>query len=720
MKKKWLLLGFAFLLQLNGWAVSDGHVVLNAFAYKNQVKLLWQAYGWPKDVVGFNLKRKTSENEDWKVLNQTPICPRIDAHASYSNQGLSKTQEAKVKRFVAKMFAEKHLRTISKNAAIKRFQSKGMQSGDRIMMKRHYSFSLALGFGYIDNDAQKDTTYEYALFGVKESGVELKEPLATCRAVWVGEKKSNISVHLVPSKKGNAVELKWSCLQEVSDLYGVLKWKIYRKKNKKESWKLINEIGILSGTKNEKNISWTFFDEDSNAREKYYYAVAPQNKFQFEFMKNISVYIPPTLHAAEITTLNVEDKIYIHLEWGIDREILDLIDSVKILRLDEGDKEFHLIKKVSKTSRLFLDMFLGSKKHLTYKIVVVGKGGQILFSKPKKIYIEGRPRPESPDEIKLTFFKKDGIGYVRGDWVLPKSSTSLTSYRLFNNKALNRKLYENGSHCLGITNSYTWILKNEHGNRDFTFGIQSVDSSGMRGKKILGTIYVPRLKAPRKIKLNVKFSRKDGNIYLDWTYPMEKDLVGFRLYLGEKMILSEKQLTKNVRRWILTDYPESYVLRFRLEAVFPFCTYMTPCSSLLQLGGDIPDRDLLAPKGFMASLLGVYDGSYWVEFSWDKEWDPKTNSRIVGYRFNVGDINLSAGSVIFRTKVCNKYYFKIPKKLETKKLYFQCRPISKHRYGLYSDVKYSRLLSEMKRVKKITKEKYEKMIKYNKAKKKWN
>ncbi len=298
---------------------------------------------------------------------------------------------------------------------------------------------------------------------------------------------------------------------------------------------------------------------------------------------------------------------------------------------------------------------------------------------------------ELSEGLLLSFFQKGEKSYVRGDWPMPDRSDSLVGYRLFSNQQPNRTLLENGSTRLSVTNSYVWELINVEGDREFTFGIQPVDAMGRRGERVLSSLFIPRLRAPAKMDFQASYNGADGNIHFKWKYPMEDDLIGFRLYLDKKLVLSEKTILKNIRGWILTDYPErneeGYRLEYRLEAVFPLCSHMSSSvSSRALVGTRRPDRTIPAPEGFYVKPRGSYQGRGWAQLMWNKQYDPEVAPRIRGYLLKVAANVEFKNAVKIPLNMCEEYYFEVPEKWVEKRLYFRCSAVgNRPEGGLYAE-----------------------------------
>ena len=53
----------------------------------DKVKLYWDCFDWPEDLIGFEIKKL---NEDtWVSLHDEPVVPMVKTGRSFSNQGLT-------------------------------------------------------------------------------------------------------------------------------------------------------------------------------------------------------------------------------------------------------------------------------------------------------------------------------------------------------------------------------------------------------------------------------------------------------------------------------------------------------------------------------------------------------------------------------------------------------------------------------------------------------
>ncbi len=689
MKKKLLILMWALGASLqSGWAIGEGNLTLDAFAHKDQVCLLWQAYGWPEEVVGFNIKRRSANNIAWELLNKSPIIPRLSEGADYSNQGLTEKQAESVRSKLREFVSSGSLKLRSSSEVIEGLQKRGMLSGDRIMLKSKYNFALALGFAYIDNDVNNLFQYEYAVYGVTADGIEIHLPLAMCVARWTGDKDESARVNLLAEKLGGNVRLSWDCQQDVCGQLNIFKWMIYRKQRPDDEWEFIHEIGAAEGQVSGSNYSWQVREDLSNSASNYYFAVAPVNKFQFELIKSIIEYVPPKLQAAEISNLEIQDSMGVRIVWDLDKDMLDQVAGFKLLRSKEGSEVFTQVGSTFPPHQLVtLDLNPPDHSELIYKVVTVDLEGNELSSGTKSIYFEGVQLPDMPANFQAVFYKENGENYVKGSWDLPSSSDTVMEYRLFDDANRKRSLLENGSESIGITNSYVWHIGNIEGNSEYTFGIQPVDSMGRRGERTLDAVAIPQLKAPTELELKAKYDGRDGNIYLAWNYPLDSSLIGFRIFLGDKMVSSEKDVTRNVRSWVLDDYPQAkgrHKCNYYIEAVYPNCSYKTKVATPVFVG--TYDRTIPAPRHFNVVPKGSFKGKSWVLLSWQKVYEPKIVDQIEKYMIKVADNPDFQNAAIFQLNLCEKFYCEIPEKWVNKPLYFRCSAVGKQpKGGLFSE-----------------------------------
>ena len=162
-------------LTSSAFAVGEGRVVLDGAAEETNMRLFWQVYGWPDDVVSFNIHRRLKDDNIWHKLNQNPIYPEVSLDRSWKDSGLNAEQENeyrdKLDEYLGTKFGE-----INSADFLEMLQKRGMRAGDRIRLKQDFSLVLMMGFGYIDNDYTPQDIYEYAVFGVDNSVVvESKE-----------------------------------------------------------------------------------------------------------------------------------------------------------------------------------------------------------------------------------------------------------------------------------------------------------------------------------------------------------------------------------------------------------------------------------------------------------------------------------------------------------------------------------------------------------------
>jgi len=581
---------------------------------------------------------------------------------------------------------------VGHDSFIEQLQQTGMRSGDRIRLKNDFDLAMVMGFGFIDSTIQSGETYEYGLFGVYAGGRESSEPLDTYITMYVDdEEEEQLKVELNAEQSGSNVELSWISDRSVHDQAGLLTYNIYRKKNKDDEWERIVPPFISPRDKTDDALVWKFTDKDVDAYRSWYYAVAPLNKFQVEFGKSWVKYEPKEWAPAQISKLEVPDNRRIEIFWEIDQEMELHVQGFRVERRVEGEDEFTqldsaLLEKgtlLPGGKRYLQDRSPVPRKMISYRIVTINMQGTEFESEAQSVYFKGPPVPDAPETINLQFSHIDGKGYVTGTWDMSSLSNTVAQYRLFNDMNLDRKLMENGSSHVGLTNSYTWEIVNKPGNVEYTFGIQPVDKKSKRGKRVISSIFVPRLKAPSVRNVQVEMT-PDAAALVSWKYPHCEDLLGFRVYIDGELVSDENTVPANARAWQIYDYPdrydESYTLNFEVEAVFAHCTHRAQANPLLSMNRTRPDRSLRAPRS-KAWIVGAMNGTRWVSLEWDEYLDPPHDPEIYGYLLQAGNDPEFVKSKTVRVTKCDQYFFEIPEGWDGDKIFFRCSAQGSHFWG---------------------------------------
>ncbi len=739
MRAHFFLIGLVFVTQ-SCFAKEPGTADLSGYANKNEMRLLWTVDGWPDDVVGFRIGRRLIWGNSWNSLGGG-IFPELSLDRNWSAAGLTQSQaeiyQQKLKEYVAQGFLKGF---IDHSSFVKQLQQVGMRSGDRIRLKDDFGLAVVMGFGFIDASYNPAEQYEYGLFGVFSDGTESEVPLDIYKSVLLDYNDKRLQVKLNAIQNGSSIDLNWISDRAMHDQAGILTYNIYRRKNMEDEWVRIVPPFISPREKTEESLVWEYTDEEADVFRRWYYAVAPINKFQVEFENSWIEYIPEEMGAAEVIKLlpindrhlmpgkaglswdtNEDEARSILVNWDFDSCYENDISGFYVLRSNTVTGVETKVGGVQPPQRRrIIDITPPVKTLFSYKLVTVCKDGTGLVSDSCTIYFKGPKRkgPKRPENFKLEFIKDTGDYAVKATWDLPTDDDNFDTYRLFNNRNLERELLENGSKALGVTNSYIWSLKNRKGNRDYTFGIQPVDKKGRRGERVVESIAIPRLKAPAFPAPEGEL-KADGNILLSWDYPLSEDLIGFKIYMNDEVIAEDLTVSPHVRSWIIDEYPDIYTnrnttrLSFDVEALFPYCSAKPSISEHVTLLSYRPDRSLPATTSFTAFAHGKYGEEQWVSLEWAEEHDPTISIRIKGYLVTASNESNFLDCEKIKVGLTDLYYYKIPSDWSGK-VYFRVAAIGEHHFGgLYIESTIS-TKSVLWDEKTLSEKKLEDMKKHNK------
>jgi len=740
MKFTRLVLSAVFVLVAGEARCSAADAGIDLFGYTSEqnVKLLWLARGWPDDVVGVQVFRRLQGQDSWKDLSGGTIYPEISYDRSWEHQGLGDAKQVSFYQEKLREYIKQgRLALVERERFLEVLNQIGMRAGDRILFTADYDRAVVSGFAYIDSSVDSDAKYEYGLFGIDSSGERSSLPLSTYITLRV-EDAEHVRVKLQAKKSENHVVLGWSSDRKFHDEAGFLTYNIYRRKTEADLWERLIPPSLSPWNKAADVISWKFVDQTWNPKHRCFYAVAPLNKFQKEFEKSWVEYIPEGVSAAELNKLQpVNDLNLIDIKggsawdtnedtarsilvgWEFDPYSESEISGFSVLRSNTvTGVESKVGEMLPPNKRQVLDITPPSKTLFFYRVVTVCEDGSELMSKAREILFKG-PKPlgpPAPKNFKVKFVSdKDGFS-AKATWEMPDKEEGVTSYRLFRNINAERKLYEDGSKALGVTNAYSWTLnRNTPGHREGVFGIQPVGEKSKRGPRVTDTIFIPRLKAPYLTNIHVKLT-PDAAALLSWEYPHMEDLIGFRIYINDKLVADEKAVPPNVRSWQVYDYPdrydESYSLRFEVEAVFKYCSNRNSATPSLCLSQYRSDRSLRAPDADIW-VVGATNETQWVELKWDEYLDPPQDPEIYGYLLELGNDPEFEKNKTLRVKKCDRYYFNIPTDWEGENLYFRCSAQGNHFWGGMADSTRISKTSEYWKDKTVAAEKLKEMKEHN-------
>jgi len=288
MKNLILIITFT-AISIAGWANKIEAKLIGESQDGRTVKLMWFVKKWDKNLVGFNIKRKSANNE-WVTINSDLIVPEISADKNLQIVENSTEELLRLKTKLKSMLDAGVLKSADRQNLINSL----LENSDTLkVMSRSFGedFDLALlsGFGMTDRSVTSNTE-EYALYPVRTNQVEDKSPSATF--IWNNEDKANInpSIKISTANTDNGVQLLWKMPLETINKIHAKGFNIYRKEG--NSWVKVNEKPIqeFDNTKN----GYIFLDNNIGKQEvTYSVTLATMFNNESDINENVIVYKRP-------------------------------------------------------------------------------------------------------------------------------------------------------------------------------------------------------------------------------------------------------------------------------------------------------------------------------------------------------------------------------------------------------------------------------------------
>lgn len=277
--KNLILITALTMVFYTGWANKIEVKLIGESHDGKTVKLMWFMKKWDKSITGFNIKRKTQDNE-WVTINNETIIP-----------GVSKDKDLQVveNSTVELLRLKNKLNELLDNGTLKPSDSKTFcdclaNNNDTLkVMSRAFGqdFDLALlsGFGIIDRNATEETE-QYGLFLVRNNE---EDKLASATFDWSTGEKSNLNptIKITAVNAETGVQLIWKLPAEAIKKIHAKGFNIYKKDS--NGWVKVNDSPVTEFD-NVMN-GYTFFDNSVN-KEDVTYAVTVATMFNNEGNKN--------------------------------------------------------------------------------------------------------------------------------------------------------------------------------------------------------------------------------------------------------------------------------------------------------------------------------------------------------------------------------------------------------------------------------------------------
>jgi hypothetical protein len=576
------------------------------------MKLYWETYDWPQNLIGFNIKKQSSGNTGWNKLNKDVIFPQVDER-NWENMGLVDDEAKSIQQTYLKYLSEGKLSKITKEELLQKLQqSGGLKSGDRLNMKQDYNVALILGFAFIDHTYKKSDNTTYGLFYVFEDGHESEQPVAT---FYPGDVK--IKPVIEASVNKGKIKLFWSVNEKDYFKAGLFGFKISRKEDK--SGKETNLTEELIGYQKSDNgqLQWLFTDENANTSLDYTYTFIPVTILQtqlkpFEFRFKAALY--KSIHTPSIDSIGVVNDTDLRIYWKTDSLLSDKkqIKEFYLERRNADTLQFTRITKLNYKNKIYTDTTgLQYGQSYIYRLSVTDKKGKEWFGSPADVFYTGIKIPVKPDSLKAEFQMIMDKPHVHLSWAKSTSKNTF-GFVFLSDEEGTGKLIENLSIPLIKSNEILYEISGD-GGLEYQFSIVPVNEKGMRGEGNTVKCSVPLLNLPLFNSFSATLN-KNNLTELSWEYPKETAIKGFNILVNGHTIATPEDLPKESRKYVVQLYnPEDAkkVNVYQVEAIGAVVSRKSSVSPLY-----LPSYKLSSPENLRVALRKDKGRSY-ADLSWE-------------------------------------------------------------------------------------------------------
>ena len=583
MKKFFLCILCVILTASQSWAQDNPYHIYGE-GNKNTVKLLWYVDSWPEKLEGFIIKRRvitTDKQSKWVELSKSVIYPEISTGKDLSNVVPDKETEQALKAKLASYLKKDKTQTITLTPFSKKeFLAQAKADATAVQNMRlafsiDYDIAILAGFGAIDKNMPFDEVYEYGLFPVI-GGKTAEDPAGTYQ--WKYGDKPNLSpaneITTRPTDKKTKIEVVWNVEMKQYKELNLNGFNVYRHAGSDKFVKLNSTPIWVSSTKEKADLN--YYDNTAAEGVNYTYAVAPVNLFGTEGIRISTVFDPVKAYHNYVMPGLKEFKTMISpgvppeviVNWEFKKEEEAFMKGFRVERADKSNNFVPISDLLPVTSRSFSD--IGKKNimgYYSYRVIVVtddpsfkGWSNVVLFVYNPVI------KPPVPKNLTGKFSTEKGHQYISLVWEGKTSEDSLTAgYHIYANFPPSEKLMLEASIPLIKTNQYKYEVFNSIGAKyRFEVSAQSKFMYESDPCKFI-EVFSPTKNMPYPNLWPIKVD--SNRVVLEWRYDNIPDLKGFQVYQNKKLIVNEKTLTKDARKWVSPpmEYGKEYV--FEIAAI---------------------------------------------------------------------------------------------------------------------------------------------------------
>lgn len=531
------------------------------------MKLYWETYEWPEDLYGFNIKKKNAGDSQWHTLNGQVIYPQVDKR-EWTQLGLNAADAAELQKTFERYVASGAVNVMTKEVLLQKLrQAGGLQSGDRIRMTDDYDLALIFGFAFMDRSYKKNEQPVYGLFYVDEKGNERAKPAAT----FSPGKKPVIRPEVNFKISRNRISLRWSLKRKDNQLAGINGFRIYRISGKSKQ-KIALATDLL-GYQDEKGdeLLWRFQDQSGDPASDHTYILVPVTIFQTELPPVTAKYKAAEhqpIRVPALDSVKQVNEVNLQLFWSPDSLAKDRkrIRELFVGRMAEDSLNYTTLTKLSSVkSKSFTDTSaLVYGKRYSYRLEATDLKGKKWYGEPYDVLFTGMKLPVTPDSLKAEFKVIRDIPYVVLSWTSVRSK-HLAGYRLQTDESVAGTFLENNSIPLITGNQFLYELTGD-GGRKIRFKIVPVGPTGVHGQPASVACEVPLLRLPGFDEFSARMN-KIRQVELNWEYPKDIPLQGFKVMADDKVIASLPAVERKYTVRLYTQDQYRKTVMYTVEAI---------------------------------------------------------------------------------------------------------------------------------------------------------
>lgn len=617
MRTKVVKVFFTLILCFTGRLAFAQWADINASAGKDRVEIIWTTSEWPRDLKGFNIKKREIGQITWTKLNSAPICPEISLNKNWSNQGLNAMQEEEMKKKLSNYLKEGKLsESSSENLLLLFRQTGGMKSGDRIRLKKDFDMALMVGFGYIDNNYKSGQNFEYGLFSVQLNGAESAEPIDLYKL-----SDAEFDVTITFQRPDRGVILMVSAEKEAIGKTGLWGFAVYKQQGREV--KLVNTINYASFHEKNGLLEWTFPDTVADNTRNQTYIIAPVNSLQKEMQRITKIYeasLYEPIPAPEIINVSLVNGIDIKVTWTVvlSKKQAERITKVVLERLDPSDKEFESVStNLTIDSTEYIDKGLKLINRVyTYRLALVDSNGKLWYSQQSSINYQGRALPRKPANLRASIEKEGMANYIVLTWDKIASSDTVTyGYVIYTDEQEKGALSLESMPTIR-TNTYRHKVYGAEG-RDYSFRVVPVNKELFEGPYAEITVFLGNSRLPDVRNVTLE-TLPDKSVRITWDYPPLEGLLGFKVLMNGQPIGEGDTLRTDQKSFIVT-HPvgeENEIAVFQVLAISKSGVGKSPERSML-ISERTTEKSIPAPTGLKVKQVRE-KGKQYAELTWEK------------------------------------------------------------------------------------------------------